>query len=126
MSDTVHSEYSEPKSCEKETQGHNWENKFQHRPLLIASTIRAIVGIRVLNKTSEEYWFLMKFNLSHVGGNMEIRDVTIMTRVGGGGGTPIYGLDRYVPPDRIWFLRSRSLNRVSFLPWFALRSWCEP
>ena len=24
---------------------------------------------------------------------------------GPGGGTPIYGLDRYVPPDRVWFLR---------------------
>ena len=23
----------------------------------------------------------------------------------GGGGTPIYGLYRYVPPDRVWFLR---------------------
>ena len=22
-----------------------------------------------------------------------------------GGGTPIYGLYRYVPPDRVWFLR---------------------
>ena len=27
----------------------------------------------------------------------------------GEGGTPIYGLDRYVAPDRVWFLR------VSFL-----------
>ena len=24
---------------------------------------------------------------------------------GGGGGTPIYGLYRYVPQDRVWFLR---------------------
>ena len=24
---------------------------------------------------------------------------------GGGVGIPIYGLDRYVPPDRVWFLR---------------------
>ena len=24
---------------------------------------------------------------------------------GGGGGTPIYGLYRYVPRDRVWFLR---------------------
>ena len=30
---------------------------------------------------------------------------------GGGGGTLMYGLDRYVPPERVWFLRiSRSLN----------------
>ena len=24
---------------------------------------------------------------------------------GGGGGSPIYGLYRYVPRDRVWFLR---------------------
>ena len=47
--------------------------------LLIAGAIRAIVGIRVLNKTSDEYWFLMKFNLSHVDGNMEIKNVNIIT-----------------------------------------------
>lgn len=44
----------------------------------IAGTIRAIVGIRVLNKTSEEYWFLMKFNLSQVDGNMDIKSVRII------------------------------------------------
>lgn len=44
----------------------------------VAGTIRAIVGIRVLNKTSEEYWFLMKFNLSQVDGNMDIKSVRII------------------------------------------------
>ena len=44
----------------------------------ITGTIRAIVSIRVLNKTSEEYWFLMNFNLSHVSGNADIRGVKIM------------------------------------------------
>ena len=32
---------------------------------------------------------------------------------GGGGGTPIHGVDRYVLPD-------------SFLPLLALCSWCDP
>ena len=31
---------------------------------------------------------------------------------GGGGGwgrwSPVYGLDRYVPPDRVWFLSTPS------------------
>ena len=40
-----------------------------------AATIRAIVGIEVLNKTSEEYWFLMKFNLSYLDGNVDLGDV---------------------------------------------------
>ena len=47
--------------------------------LFIPGTIRAIVGIRVFNKTSEEFWFLMKFNLSHVGVNVDIKGVQIMT-----------------------------------------------
>lgn len=44
----------------------------------ISAIIRATVGIRVLNKTSEEYWFLIKFHLSRVGGNAAERDVNIM------------------------------------------------
>jgi len=47
--------------------------------LFIPGAIRAIVGIRVVNKTSEEYWFLMKFNLSHVGGNVDFKGVQVMT-----------------------------------------------
>lgn len=35
---------------------------------------------------------------------------------GGGGGTPIYELFRYVPRDRVWFLRSLILISVSFCP----------
>lgn len=38
-------------------------------------TINAVVGIRVLNKTAEEYWFLMKVNLSYVAGNENLRGV---------------------------------------------------
>lgn len=30
----------------------------------IAGTITALVGIHVLNKTTEEYWFLMKINIT--------------------------------------------------------------
>ena len=37
-----------------------------------AATIQATVGIRVLNKTSEEYWFLMNFNLSYLDGNVDL------------------------------------------------------
>ena len=35
-------------------------------------------SIRVLNNTSEEYWFLMNFNFSHLSGNVDIRGVKIM------------------------------------------------
>lgn len=38
------------------------------------------IGIGVLNKTSEGYWLLMRFNVSYVGGNVDIgRDVQIRT-----------------------------------------------
>ena len=30
--------------------------------------------------------------------------ISFSPRGGGGGYTSIYGLDRYVPPDRVWFL----------------------
>ena len=43
-----------------------------------AATIRAIVGIEVLNKTSEEYWFLMKFDLSYLDGNVDLGDVVVV------------------------------------------------
>ena len=39
-----------------------------------SGTIRAVVGIMVLNKTSEEYWFLMQFNVSQVSGEVDIVD----------------------------------------------------
>ena len=32
-------------------------------------------------------------------------DVQQQARKGGGGGTSICGLNRYVPRDRVWFLR---------------------
>ena len=49
---------------------------FLHVLHTIVVTIRAIVGIRVLNKTSEEYWFLLKSNLSQVGQNASMKDLT--------------------------------------------------
>ena len=42
---------------------------------MFAANIGAIVGIQVLNKTSEEYWFLVKFNLSLLNGNMDLRNI---------------------------------------------------
>ena len=30
--------------------------------------------------------------------------------LGGGGGASKYGVDRYKPPDRVWFLRVRILK----------------
>ena len=44
----------------------------------------------------------------------------------GGGGTPIYGLYRYVPRNRVWFRGSGSLNRVSFFTLLLLFSRCGP
>ncbi len=38
-----------------------------------------------------------------------------------GGCFPIYRLYRYVPRDRVWFMRFLILNKVSFLP---LLAWC--
>ncbi|XP_015758124.1 PREDICTED: uncharacterized protein LOC107337478 [Acropora digitifera] len=45
------------------------------------AVITVTVRFRVLNKTSEEYWFLTKFNFSHVQveGNMEIGRITSLT-----------------------------------------------
>ena len=37
-----------------------------------------------------------------------------------------YGLEKYVPPDRLWVGGSQSLNGVLFLPLLALRSCCDP
>lgn len=42
---------------------------------MFAANIGAIVGIQVLNKTSEEYWFLVKFNLSLLNGNMDLGNI---------------------------------------------------
>ena len=35
----------------------------------------------------------------------KVCSVLLWRAPGGGGGTPIYGLYRYVPRDRVWFLR---------------------
>ena len=34
-----------------------------------------------------------------------LKNIALFFHPGGGGGTPIYGLYRYVPRDRVWFLR---------------------
>ena len=57
--------------------------------------------------------------------NIFINDLEILG--GGGGGTPIYGLYRYVPRNRVWLLRfsvlKSVLNRVSFL--FLVLRYCS-
>ena len=47
---------------------------------------------------------------------------------GRGRGTPIDGLDRYVPPDRVGLWRVSILKiGYHFCPcWRALFSWCDP
>ena len=48
--------------------------------LNLTGTIDAIVAIRVLNKTSDEYWFAVKVNFSYVPGNVDLREEkTMMT-----------------------------------------------
>ena len=38
---------------------------------------------------------------------------------GGGGGTPLYGLYRYVRPQRVWFSTVSVINRASILANFG-------
>lgn len=45
---------------------------------------------------------------------------------GRGGGSPIYGPNRYVLRDMVLFLRFSSLNRVLYLPLLASCSRCDP
>ena len=43
--------------------------------------------------------------------------ITVKPGEGGGGGTPIYGLYRYVPRDRVCFLRFSVLKwGITFVP----------
>ena len=46
----------------------------------IADSIQAIVSLRVLNKTSDEYWFLMKINITAADGNVKIQGFDQNTR----------------------------------------------
>lgn len=39
----------------------------------VSGTITALVGLRVLNKTSEEYWFLMKINVTVNKGDLNMK-----------------------------------------------------
>ena len=58
--------------------------------------------------TNTVYVKLCSLKLKKKKKNEKVQDVSkIQSRGGGGGGggTPIYGLYRYVPRDRIWFLR---------------------
>ena len=43
--------------------------------------------------------------------------------VAGGGGNPIYGLYRYVPRNRVWFLRFSVLKQGMFFDPFVSVSW---
>ena len=43
----------------------------------------------------------------------------LKNRGGGGGGTPLYGLCRYVRPQRVWFSAVLVINRVSILADFG-------
>ena len=43
--------------------------------------------------------------------------------VSGGGGNPIYGLYRYVPRNRVWFLRFSVLKQRMFFDPFVSVSW---
>ena len=57
---------------------------------------------------------------------MIYNELVVTFRVGVGGG-PLYGLYEYVPRDSVdRFWSSWSLQRVSFLPLFALCSQCDP
>ena len=58
--------------------------------------------------------------------NVSLDNQCVVVEPGGGGGTPIYGLYRYVPRDRVCFLRFSVLNRVSLLLLLALCSRCYP
>ena len=43
--------------------------------------------------------------------------------VAGGGGNPMYGLYRYVPRNRVWFLRFSVLKQGMFFDLFVSVSW---
>ena len=62
--------------------------------------IKAILGailFSVARKKAQSVIFLFKEPL-------QLYDHPVVTRPGGGG-TPLYGLYRYVPRNRVWFLR---------------------
>ena len=42
--------------------------------------------------------------------------------MGGGGGVPLYKLYRYVPPQRVWFLRRFGLKTGIAFAYFSLES----
>ena len=46
-----------------------------------------------------------KWDLIRLNPFLRVASVVASSSGGGGEGIPIYGLDRYVPPDRVWFLR---------------------
>ena len=41
--------------------------------IYVSGTITALVGVRVLNKTSDEYWFLMKINVTVDKGDLDMK-----------------------------------------------------
>ena len=48
--------------------------------------------------------------------------VYVLTSIpGGGGGTPLYQVDRYVPPQRVWFLSRFGLKTGIDFEHFGLK-----
>ena len=53
-----------------------------------------------------------RLKLSHAPNNLVLNWTRAASGGGRGGVTPIYGLYRYVPQDRVWFLRFSILNKA--------------
>ena len=64
------------------------------------------------------FWRYDKHAMGREEGSRQVQSCNIqqIPQPGGGGGgvTPIYGLYRYVPRDRVWFLRSSVLIFAPF------------
>ena len=72
------------------------------------TTLLEEINANLMENAKEEVEFLIK-EISAIKTQLvaEIKgeDIDISSDTRGGGGTPIYGLYRYVPRNRVWFLR---------------------